>query len=500
VAAAQIPPPPKPTPEFRLWVDKHLKAKYLTCQPSSFHNDLAVMLSTLHERRGAREVWLAPRGAAKTTWSTFAYPMYCAIYAIEPYTVITSDTARQARKYLGNIKRELEDLGLRGRVWRDDKIELRNGCTIEALGTGDKIRGRLDNGRRPTLIIVDDPQNKDHIISKLKRARSMVWMNSDVLSAGEPLISNVLVLGTALHREAVVCQLRSGWEWHLYRSIIRYPDNMELWADWERVLHNYALPDHVQRAKAFYDANRDAMDAGAVVLWPEREPLYELMSKRATEGVSAFASEKQNEPIAPEACEWPSDYFDGEELWFDAWPPLVVKGMALDPSKGRDSRSGDYSAYVWGGVDRDGVIYVDANLERRPITQMVEDGIRLYQEFMPLAFLVEANQFQEMLAYDFLRLCQAKGLMVPLFCITHTINKEVRIRGLSPYLAQRKIRFRRSPGCRLLVEQLRDFPSGEFDDGADALNDCIKTIRHLLGQGDPTQKLEAFQGDRRARR
>ncbi len=476
-------PQSRPTPVFRPWVEKYLKS-YLTCAPSPFHGDLAASLTTLHERRGARECWLAPRGAAKTTWSTFAYPLYCAVNGIEAYTVITSDTSTQARKYLGNIKRVLEDWGYQGRTWRDDSIELPNGSAVEALGTGDKIRGRLNRGRRPTLIVVDDPQNKDHIVSALKRERTMEWMNKDVLSAGEPG-TNVLVLGTALHREAVVCQLRSGWEWHLYRSIIRWPDRMELWAEWEKILHNYAVSDHVARARAFYDAHKTSMDAGAVVLWPERESLYDLMSKRATEGVSAFASEKQNEPIAPEACEWPAEYFDGDELWFSEWPDLVVKGMALDPSKGQDAHAGDYSAYCWGGIGKDGVIYVDANLERRPITKIVEDGLALYQEFKPLAFLVEANQFQELLAYDFLRLSAPLGIVLPLFTILNTVNKDVRIRGLSPYFAQRKIRYRRSPGCRVLVDQLRDFPGGNHDDGPDALQDLVRVLRHLLGEGPP---------------
>ena len=51
-------------------------------------------------------------------------------------------------------------------------------------------------------------------------------------------------------------------------------------------------------------------------------------------------------------CEWPESYFD-ESIWFDDWPGrLVVKALALDPSKGGDSRRGDYSALVMLGVER----------------------------------------------------------------------------------------------------------------------------------------------------
>ena len=37
-----------------------------------------------------------------------------------------------------------------------------------------------------------------------------------------------------------------------------------------------------------------------------------------------------------------------------------------DPSKGSDGRRGDYSAVVMVGVDRQGMLYVEADLARRP--------------------------------------------------------------------------------------------------------------------------------------
>ena len=43
-----------------------------------------------------------------------------------------------------------------------------------------------------------------------------------------------------------------------------------------------------------------------------------------------------------------------------------MKVLALDPSKGRDAQHGDYSAFVWIGIDKDDVIYVEADLARRP--------------------------------------------------------------------------------------------------------------------------------------
>jgi hypothetical protein len=74
-----------------------------------------------------------------------------------------------------------------------------------------------------------------------------------VLNAGSPE-ANVVVLGTALHRECIVCQLQRtpGWETHLFRSIIEWSRRMDLWQQWEAVLHCHDDPDREARARLFY--------------------------------------------------------------------------------------------------------------------------------------------------------------------------------------------------------------------------------------------------------
>lgn len=199
-----------------------------------------------------------------------AYPLYCALHTIEPYIVLTSDTNEQASKFLLDIRNELEDnpaiardyphLAGKGPIWREDRLRLANGVLIEALGTGTKLRGRKNRQNRPSLIIVDDPQNKDHISSALQRERSWDWLTRDVLNAGSPA-TNYLVLGTALHRDAIVCRLQRtpGWQSRLWRSIIQWPQRMDLWREWEEILQDYENPDREERARAFYEANKEAM-------------------------------------------------------------------------------------------------------------------------------------------------------------------------------------------------------------------------------------------------
>ena len=188
-------------------------------------------------------------------------------------------------------------------------------------------------------------------------------------------------------------------------------------------------------------------------------------------------------------AEWPAEYFP-DSMWFDDWPAkTVAKVISLDPSKGRADKPGDYSALVLAALTPDGHVWIDADLQRRPTPRIVEDGLAHHLAFKASAFCVEINQFQELLAHDFGRLARERGIVLPLYGVTNTEAKVVRIRRLGPYLARGELHFRRgSPGASLLVDQLASFPEGDHDDGPDALEVSLRMLGHLVGQrGTPGQ-------------
>jgi len=485
------------------WGRRYL-AEHFAQPPSALHRWLAERCDEMAVSRGLKINILGPRGGAKSTIGTLAFPLCAALERWEQYIWIVSDTRHQACAHLENIKSELldnrrlaadyPDAAGRGPVWRAGAITLRNGVTIEAFGTGQRIRGRRRRAARPTLIICDDLQNDGHIQSLVQRERSRMWFHGTLLKAGTPR-TNLLNLATALHRDALAMELcrNPDWEARVFRAITAWPDDMALWQAWEAIYTDVERTDAKQAAHAFFEEHRAAMEAGAEVLWPEQEDLYTLMCMRAAEGRPAFEREKQNSPISPELCEWPEEYF-GPEIWFDEWPAEVqVKTMALDPSKGSDARRGDYSAYVLLAVDRQGVLYVEADLARRPTSQMVADGVELYRRFQPDALGVETNQFQELLAGELETEFHRQGLLAARpWPLENRVAKPVRIRRLTPYLATHRLRFKtRSPGTQMLVEQLKMFPAGDHDDGPDALEmalrlaaDCMQATRSPDGLGD----------------
>ena len=466
---------------------------YFTKPPSQMHGWLAERLDGMASQRGTKLNVIGPRGGAKSTLGTLAHTLRAALEGLEPYIWIVSDTKHQACCHLENLKLELTGNAARaedyphaagkGRTWRAHAIRLNNGVTIEAFGTGQRIRGRRSGPNRPTLVICDDLQNDGHMRSAAAREHSLRWFEGTLLKAGTAG-TNVVNLATALHRDALALQLdhTPGWTSRVFQAIESWPENLSLWHEWERIYCDLESPISQQVARVFYEGRREAMDAGARLLWPEVEDLYALMCMRVEGGRTAFEREKQGAPLSPDDCEWPETYFD-EQIWFDEWPSgLRAKVVALDPSKGRDARRGDFSAFVLLGIDAAGHLYVEGDLARRPTPEMVATGVELCRRFRPDAFGVETNQFQELLAGEFEHEFRRQGIVdVQPWSIDNHVNKQVRIRRLGPYLSSRRLRFKNdSPGTRLLVEQLQEFPVADHDDGPDALEMAIRLAGDLF--------------------
>ena len=161
-------------------------AEHFRLPPSQMHRWLAEQFDDARRlpgefpRTGKKLNVVGPRGSAKSTLSTLAFVLREALCRREPYIWIVSDTKHQAAAHLENLKTELVEnpqltaaypdaVGV-GPIWRTGAIVLRNGVMIEAVGTGQRIRGRRRRQHRPTLIVCDDLQNDNHIQSALARS------------------------------------------------------------------------------------------------------------------------------------------------------------------------------------------------------------------------------------------------------------------------------------------------------------------------------------------
>jgi hypothetical protein len=345
-------------------------------------------------------------------------------------------------------------------------MPLRNSDVFEVAGRRGFYRsagvGGPITGKPMDVGIIDDPfKNREEADSPVVRESVWQWYTGAFLSRAHKG-TRILVCHTRWHPEDLVGRL------------LKQQQDDPKASRWEVLV----LP---AVCKADGDGCGSPRRAGEA-LWPERHPLTLLEQKKAANPYDWW-SLYQQEPRNPGSTEWPESYFTWPGFWFEDWPTsgLVIKVMALDPSKGTDSKTGDYQALVKFARDEKGVEYVEADLAKRPLTAlkaadgtelsegMVETAVDQAAAFRPEGVAVETNLFQVLLLIPFRDVAESRGYEVPLYGLDNTVKKEVRIRRLGTPLSQRRTRFRRTPGTRLLVEQLKQFPTADHDDGPDAL-------------------------------
>jgi predicted phage terminase large subunit-like protein len=480
--------------------------------PSPMHCDLFAFLQAASTDRNARLAIAAPRGHAKSTVTSLAYILWSICFGFEPFIVLISNTADQASDLLAGVKAELESNPLlledfpeaaeppgskpTPERWRRTEIITRNAVRVIALGSGQRIRGRKHREHRPSLIILDDVENESEVLSADLRENRLSWFNKSVMKAGTTAKTNVVAVGTLLHfdsllsrlvREPGTAEMIPGWTARKYRAVISWASRTELWEQWIAIYSFRAEHEGAggaEAAKAFFDANREAMLDGSSVLWPERESYYQLMELRLREGEASFDSEKQNDPIDLKSCffdpakihYWDDQYRSVEDLIRDLGSNSFIYG-ACDPSLGREGKSRDDTAIVTVLIHNPtGIMYVlDADIRKRKPLEIIHAIIEYNRVRQFEYFAMETNQFQEFLATELKRVSGQRGIQIPVFKINHSSDKLGRIQSLEPMITSGFLRF--SKQHRQLIEQLRQFPKGAHDDGPDALEMAVQVCR-----------------------
>lgn len=320
-------------------------------------------------------------------------------------------------------------------------------------------------GRGADLLIIDDPvKNAEEAMSETVRASHWDWWQSTASTRIEPG-GCAIVMATRWHEDDLTGRL------------LKAAANGE-----GAAVRRLRLP-------AIAEEGDELGRLPGEELWPERWPLKLLKQREKSLDPYWWLALYQQQPVGDRFAEWPAEYF-GDHVWFDDWPSpadTVMKVMAIDPSLGQTDKS-DYSAIIALAKDIHGTFWIDANLERRPSARIVKDALAIHRQFMPVALGCETNQFQALLRDQFEGESIKQGQSVWFCGCNNTVPKVIRVRSLTPLLAQRRIRFRRgSAGVNLLIEQARGFPLAKYDDGPDALEMAVRLCEELL-RGSVTEE------------
>lgn len=472
---------------------------YFNLPFSSHHREMFKDLHRLIDQKGGTKICrAAPREHAKSTQLTLGLPLYCTVFGLKHFIVLTSDTEDQASGYLEAIQDELdenqaiiEDFGsMKGPTWNVTEMVTSGDTCLIAKGIGGKIRGLKYKNHRPDLIILDDIENDKNVRSEEnKRWTYDEWFMKAVLRAGGTglggkSLTDIVVMGTILESDSVLKRIMDNplFDSKVYRAVLSFAEREDLWDHWRTIALNLENPNRMTEAEAFFKENEAEMLKGTNVLWPEKHTYYSLMLAKLSSEM-AFYSELQNEPIDKAQCLFHGliEYENGptlEELRND----YHIFG-ACDPSLGKKSRGGDYSAVVDVARHKEtGQLWcLYADLEVRHPDKIIEDifsranyykdnGIE-YEDFV-----VESVQFQEFFANEMKKRALANGVYLPISELKQTSDKELRITRLQPDIKNRYLRFAKGLS-RVFQEQLETFPKNKHDDGPDCLEMAVNAAR-----------------------
>ena len=443
--------------------------------------------------KDAREVHEAPRGEAKSTYETQLGSLWCicrADYlagrglpdkARKHMIGIVMNTEEQSSEMLASIKAELEAnprLAMdfpkavgQGRVWQATTAITANNIKIRIGGTGKKMRGMKHGPHRPDLIWLDDLENDENVRDKSQRDKVEHYVLSAIVGLAGPAGGmDVFWVGTSLHYDAAINRVarKPGWRRRIFRSIMTWPDRMDLWDTWEGIYTSAAAGEDEDKeraeaeALAFYQANKAEMERGAVVSWPEVRPLYRLMCMRATDH-TAFNQEQQNEAGNDEDAP-----FKTIQFWVNRLSDWLFFG-AIDPSMGKKSKARDPSAILVGGLNPKTSILdvVEADIARRVPDLIISRAVDLQAEYKCLMWSVECVAFQEFLYTELIKRAGLQGIPFPAMPGPNARDKELAILSLQPHIKNGLLRLHRTHST--LIEQLQFYPEADHDDGPDAL-------------------------------
>ena len=407
--------------------------------------------------------------------------------------------------------------------WGAALLGTANDVRILPVGRRGRVRGQLKNLTRPTLIILDDVENAEEIQNPRIREKNWKWFNEDVMAAGAiDGTTNFIHIDTVKHEEAISKGLQNlpGWYTQFYRSILdpedlRHPTAEPLWEDWEKIYTEMTVPKDKRdrQANAFLEEHKDEMLDGVVELWPQMLPYTDIRRLICNEGYISVMRERQNSTRDPSKEIFKMEKAVRFKITVDGllrsdgrivhWSDFAGGTCFLDWAGGKDAYDSCYAAAVfvlWEPLPqarhrrrREPVTALfDAHpyllnvwMDKVPVSTQLEESFKLIKRsisdvpqvrFDSIMLAVEdipkdtGNALHEMIqrAFNLARHNYQMSSLVHIQFHKRNVRKLDRIAALEPPIANGWLAFNETLP-EVFMRQMRQFPTGDFCDGPDAL-------------------------------
>jgi len=377
---------------------------------------------------------MAFRGGAKSTIAEEAITTL-ALQECFRNGLVLGENQPRALERLGAIKNELETnerihaiYGDQvGPIWGEQKIELRNGTYLQALGRDQSLRGVKHKDKRPDVAFVDDYEDEESVQTPEARAKVRKRFYSVLIPALDHAGYKLRVAGTPLDNDSLIMHLYRAKQWLSRKFPIEYVDGagtrQATWAD------RFPLAK-VDELKAMYT------DAGELNTY-----MREYMCEAEDVGSKPFTAQmfkQQNLTHTWEPC-------------YALYDPARTTNQATSAHTGR-------AVVSWIG---NRLVVWESGGEFWKPDEIVTDLFRVDAQYSPIAVGIEDTGLNEFLLQPIRHEQLRRGHPLPLRPLHAPKNKLDFIKGLQPFAkAGEIILVGEQPQ---LLSQFDNFPRGRID-------------------------------------
>lgn len=437
----------------------------------AFHKTIAKVLQDPNNRKVNI---IAPRGHAKSSLVAGVFVLWHLFLTPGPHMVVlVSKTSGHAERLLETIKNILEYsttfralFGYHGvgvaKRWTNTEIVLDNNDMIVTRGMGMQVVGLKHDNQRPTLVVLDDPEDLNNTKTVEAMEMNQKWLFTQLIPTMDAHRGQCVVIGTPQHESCLVETLEKAKDWKSLRFKAIQDDNTALWPEmWsvERLLNEKQSLESINKVSWFYREYQCQIIGDEDQLF---KPHY-LQRYRG----HLIKNQVGYEHILVVT------HRDGTALKEPERIPVLVF-MGIDPASST-RQSADYSVIMPVAVDAQARRYLLPHFRAHvsPL-KLAEKILDWFEAYRPIKTRVESTGYQEMLR-EYLREVSAKrNIYIPGLEIKETPrqNKSVRLEALEPFFASRQVWLLET--SQDVENELLSYPRGKHDDILDALYYAMK--------------------------
>jgi len=437
------------TKKSHYWFFHFYFRHYVTFRTADFHRE---MFRITEDKDITTAVIVAFRGSSKSTIFTLSYSLWSILgKQNKKFVVILSQTQRQARQHLINIRKELEkntqlsrDLGPfreESDEWGGYSLVISNyEARISAASAEQSIRGIRHLQSRPDLIIADDVEDLQSVKTQEGRDKTYDWFKGDVIPAGETK-TKIIVVSNLLHEDSLLRRLQKEIKEDKLNGIYReFPlldkNGKPLWSD------KFPTEKEIEKEKK---------KIGNEIAW-QREYMLHIVPE-------------ESQIIHPEWIHYYDTLPDIKNEKNEYRYTATAIDLAIS-EKETAHFTAMVSARVYGwGENMKVYILPNPVNERLNFPETVKKAKQISKSLgsgIPTTLYIEEVGYQKSLIQELQKeLYPAEG--VPVW----GQDKRARLFLVTPSLQARRILFPKE-GIKILIQQLLGFGSEKYDDLADA--------------------------------